>query len=149
MPRIVRGGLVQATLCEPSTSPIARIRAAMVDKHVALIADYFVVRRTRLDLAGLYRKDGPYWYASGFNPIALAALVAGIAPCVPGFLATVAGVAVAPVWVGLYHYAWFLSFGVSFVLYAALMALRAPHARRSPGPPGGIAADGTRSTSPP
>jgi beta-ureidopropionase len=37
MPRIVRGGLIQATLCEPATSPVARIRQAMIDKHVALI----------------------------------------------------------------------------------------------------------------
>jgi N-carbamoylputrescine amidase len=39
MPRIVRGGLIQATLCEPSTSPVAKIRQAMVDKHVALIGE--------------------------------------------------------------------------------------------------------------
>jgi beta-ureidopropionase len=38
MPRIVRGGLIQATLCEPTTSSIAKIRRAMIDKHVALIA---------------------------------------------------------------------------------------------------------------
>ena len=39
MSRIVRGGLIQATLCEPSASPVAKIRAAMIDKHVALIAE--------------------------------------------------------------------------------------------------------------
>jgi N-carbamoylputrescine amidase len=38
MPRIVRGGLIQATLCEPTTSHVAKIRQAMVDKHVDLIA---------------------------------------------------------------------------------------------------------------
>ena len=54
-----------------------------------LIADYIVLRRTRLDLAGLYRKDGPYWYVSGVNPLALAALLVGISLCVPGFLATI------------------------------------------------------------
>src|SRR2546427_3313607 len=37
MPRIVRGGLIQATLCEPATSPAAKIKKAMIDKHVALI----------------------------------------------------------------------------------------------------------------
>lgn len=89
-----------------------------------LIADYFVLRRTRLDLAGLYRKDGPYWYAGGFNPAALIALTLGIAPCVPGFLATVANVKVAPFWLDMYHYAWFVSFGISFVVYVALMASR-------------------------
>ena len=38
MPRKVRGGLIQATLCEPVTSPIEKIKRAMIDKHVALIA---------------------------------------------------------------------------------------------------------------
>ena len=38
MPRIVRGGLIQATLCEPATSPVAKIKQAMIDKHVGLIA---------------------------------------------------------------------------------------------------------------
>ena len=91
-----------------------------------LIADYFALRRTRLDLAGLYKKDGPYWYAGGFNPVAMVALVLGIAPCVPGFLATVSSswkAAIPPIWTELYHYAWFISFGVSFVLYLVMMKL--------------------------
>jgi NCS1 family nucleobase:cation symporter-1 len=86
-----------------------------------LIADYFLLRRTRLDLAGLYRRQGPYWYSGGFNLRAVVALVAGIAPCVPGFLATVGLARVPAGWTEVYHYAWFLSFGISFVVYAALM----------------------------
>ena len=39
MSRIVRGGLIQATLSEPATSPVAQIRASMIDKHLALIAE--------------------------------------------------------------------------------------------------------------
>jgi NCS1 family nucleobase:cation symporter-1 len=95
-----------------------------------LIADYFVIRRTRLDLAGLYRKDGPYWYASGFNPVGIVALLAGIAPCVPGFLATVDLVDVPAVWKEMYSYAWFIGFGVSFVVYTGLMKLRDSSASR-------------------
>jgi NCS1 family nucleobase:cation symporter-1 len=86
-----------------------------------LIADYFVLRRTRLDLPALYRGEGPYWYARGYNPIALIALALGIAPCVPGFLGTVGAIEVAPVWTAMYHYAWFISFAVSLVAYVALM----------------------------
>jgi NCS1 family nucleobase:cation symporter-1 len=86
-----------------------------------LIADYFLVRRTRLDAAGLYDRRGPYWYAAGFNLRALAALAAGIAPCVPGFLAEVGLAAVPAVWTELYHYAWFLGFGISFAVYTLLM----------------------------
>jgi N-carbamoylputrescine amidase len=39
MPRNVRGGLIQATLCEPTTSPVEKIKRAMIDKHVSLIAE--------------------------------------------------------------------------------------------------------------
>jgi NCS1 family nucleobase:cation symporter-1 len=85
-----------------------------------LIADYFLIRKRRLDLAGLYLKEGPYWYRSGFNLIALFALAAGIAPCMPGFLATVAKVEVPTVWTDIYHYAWFVSFGLSMSIYLAL-----------------------------
>lgn len=38
MPRIIRGGLIQATLSEPARSPIKKIKKSMLDKHVALIA---------------------------------------------------------------------------------------------------------------
>ena len=99
-----------------------------------LIADYIVIRRTRLDLAGLYRKDGPYWYVGGVNPLALVALLLGISLCLPGFLATIGvvaldgdasappGLATVPATFGtLYSYAWFTSFGAAFVAYLALM----------------------------
>ncbi|HEX6960917.1 MAG TPA: cytosine permease, partial [Lacipirellula sp.] len=99
-----------------------------------LIADYIVLRRTRLDLAGLYRKAGPYWYVSGVNPLALAALLLGIGLCLPGWLATLGVVALennagapsnlptVPAMFGtLYSYAWFTSFAAAFVAYLALM----------------------------
>jgi NCS1 family nucleobase:cation symporter-1 len=89
-----------------------------------LIADYFVIRRMRLDHAGLYKKDGPYWYTAGFNASAIIAMLLGIAPCVPGFLAAVSEswrTSIPPLWSDLYHYAWFISFGVSFISYFILM----------------------------
>jgi Permease for cytosine/purines, uracil, thiamine, allantoin len=63
-----------------------------------LIADYYVIRRTRLDANGLYRSGGLYWYSNGFNPVALIALAVGIAPCVPGFLGLVGVLEVSPMW---------------------------------------------------
>src|SRR5580658_5364730 len=89
---------------------------------------YFFIRRTRLDLAGLYRRDGPYWYQGGWNPWALVALAAGIAPCLPGFAAAAglidsAGSGAEGFWMGLYNYAWFVSFGVSLVSYVVLMKI--------------------------
>jgi len=82
-----------------------------------LIADYFVIRGKRLDLPALYRAGGPYWYSGGFNVVALVALAVGIAPCIPGFLGTVKLAAVPQIWMTLYHYAWFISFAVAFVVY--------------------------------
>src|SRR5947207_9393736 len=75
-----------------------------------LIADYYLVRRCRLDLAGLYRREGPYWYVGGYNPLALIALAAGILPCLPGFAAAAGLVRVSAFWSRLYDYAWFVSF---------------------------------------
>lgn len=37
MARIVRGGLIQASLAAPADAPLDKIKAAMIDKHVALI----------------------------------------------------------------------------------------------------------------
>src|SRR5262249_14007771 len=44
-----------------------------------MIADYFIVRSSHLDLEDLYRRHGSYEYASGFNWRAVAALAGGIA----------------------------------------------------------------------
>jgi nucleobase:cation symporter-1, NCS1 family len=93
-----------------------------------LIADYWALRRGRLDLAGLYRRHGPYWYSGGFNPLALIALAAGMVPCLPGFAAAALHVEVPEFWSGLYAYAWFVSFGASFVSYLVLMKVFAPRA---------------------
>ncbi len=88
-----------------------------------LIADYYFLRRTELDLKGLYQGKGPYWYSGGFNLAAMIALVVGIAPCVPGFLGTVTALEVAPVWVSMYHYAWFISFGLAALSYVVPMKI--------------------------
>jgi NCS1 family nucleobase:cation symporter-1 len=86
-----------------------------------LIADYYLVRRCRLDLPGLYQSPGPYWYVAGFNPLALIALAAGIAPCLPGFAHAVGWFEVPPVWSRVYAYSWFVSFGVALITYGILM----------------------------
>jgi NCS1 family nucleobase:cation symporter-1 len=88
-----------------------------------LIADYFLVRKRQLNLAELYHKDGRYWYQGGFNSLAIIALLAGIAPCVPGFLTTINVYDFGPSWKEAYNYAWFLSFGIAFVVYSVSMLL--------------------------
>jgi NCS1 family nucleobase:cation symporter-1 len=85
-----------------------------------LICDYYVIRKTKLDLVELYQARGPYWYWGGWNPKAMIALAAGILPNLPGFLGTIKVAKVPAVWMSLYSYAWFVGFGISFAVYAAL-----------------------------
>ena len=86
-----------------------------------LICDYWVLRRQRLDLPGLFDPTGLYSYSKGINWRAMASLGIGVLPVVPGFLraATTPGgqVAVPGVFDTLYTYAWFVTFGLGFVLY--------------------------------
>jgi NCS1 family nucleobase:cation symporter-1 len=93
-----------------------------------LIADYWIIRRQKLSLADLFREDGRYAYRGGVNPRAVLALVLSVAPVVPGFLhaaVTPGGQVPNPGFFDhLYTYAWFVTFGLSFVLYLALMAGR-------------------------
>jgi NCS1 family nucleobase:cation symporter-1 len=85
-----------------------------------MLVDYFVLRRGRLDVDELYRPDGAYSYGGrGWNVRAVAALLLGILPNVPGFLAQASGgaLAVGPFWTQLYTYAWFVSLGLAGLLY--------------------------------
>ncbi len=82
-----------------------------------LIADYFVIRKQTLDVPELYSDTGRYWFRGGFNPVAFVALIAGILPNLPGFLGVVKWARVSPFWTQLYSYAWFVGFGISFVVY--------------------------------
>lgn len=92
-----------------------------------LICDYFLIRKKHLELAELFKTDGIYSYSDGFNWNAIIALVVAIAPVVPGFLraATTPGGQVAEpnVFDTLYIFAWFVTFGIAFVLYYVLMKL--------------------------
>jgi NCS1 family nucleobase:cation symporter-1 len=87
-----------------------------------LIADYFVWRGRRLDLAALYREGGEYQFRQGFSWVAIGSLVVGAFPSVPGFLVQVGWLSadkVAPGLVNLYNYAWFIGFAIAFVAYLA------------------------------
>lgn len=85
-----------------------------------LIADYYLIRRQQLSVADLYSLHGAYTYASGFNMRAIACLLLGIIPNVPGFLATIGVISpgALPAWIiSLYSYAWFVGFFISGLGY--------------------------------
>lgn len=92
-----------------------------------VLADYYLLRRTKLDAASLYRHDGPYGYRSGVNAAAIVALAVGVIPNIPGFLAEAGVVASVPaLFSSIYTYAWFFGFGVSALAYWLQMAGRPP-----------------------
>jgi NCS1 family nucleobase:cation symporter-1 len=78
-----------------------------------MIADYFLLRRSRLRVGDLYRRHGVYEYDSGVNWRAIAALAAGVVVALLGLI--------VPALRLLYDYAWFVGFGVAGVIYLALM----------------------------
>jgi NCS1 family nucleobase:cation symporter-1 len=93
-----------------------------------LICDYWVIRKQKLDLEGLFDPHGPYSYGSGFNWRAIVALCVSIAPVVPGFIhaaSTPGGQVANPTFLdSLYTYAWFVTFALGFVIYYVLTASR-------------------------
>ncbi len=88
-----------------------------------LIADYFVCRRCKLNVAGLYQGNGEYRYKNGFSYVAIITFLLGALPSLPGFLVSVKQLNpdhVPPLLVSLFDYSWFIGFGVAFVVYLVL-----------------------------
>ncbi len=103
-----------------------------------LIVDYYHLRRRQIDVPGLYRLQGsPYFYRRGWNPIAVGAFLAGVVPCLPGFVHVSLPQAL-PHLGGflsrLYDYAWFVALGLSALVYAAGMGLAARGSSRVAAP---------------
>lgn len=84
-----------------------------------LAADYFVLRGRRIDTEALYQADGEYWYRDGFNWLAVAAWVAGIAiyHLIARTLPTL-GASIP-------------SFAAAFLLYLTLVRVGVPALRRA------------------
>jgi NCS1 family nucleobase:cation symporter-1 len=81
-----------------------------------MIADYYVLRKRRIVTDDLFKRGGSYEFSGGFNWRAIGALAAGIAVALVGLE--------VPALHGLYHYAWFVGFGVSFAIYLIWMPRR-------------------------
>jgi len=94
-----------------------------------LLMDYFVLRHRYLDVDSLFSSDptSDYFFVSGYNPVAIGALVLGVLPNIPGFLQAVGLVSgVAPMLGALYNYAWFVGFTVASAAYLVGMRLFGP-----------------------
>ncbi len=80
-----------------------------------MIADFYLVRRRRLDLGELYRRNGRYWAKGGFNLVSIAVLAIGTVVCLLGQVVD------AIDWT--YEYAWFVGLGLGFLLQLVAVAL--------------------------
>jgi len=88
-----------------------------------MIVDYWLLKKTELDVPELYRPGGKY---KGTNPVAVVALIVGVLPNVPGFLKAAGFTDRAPNFFDdLYVYAWFTGFLIAGGLYYLGMKKRA------------------------
>ncbi len=90
-----------------------------------LIVDYWLVRRTKLKLADLYRPSGVYRYVRGWNWIAVVSLLVGIFFAIGGAYSNPGGQpfpadGIIPVLKSLYDYSWVVGLVVSGALYYGL-----------------------------
>ena len=89
-----------------------------------MVMDYWALRKTELDVAELYRPHGKY---AGYNVAAIAALIIGVLPNVPGFLKSAGFITGEKNFFDeIYVYAWFIGFGLSAALYLGLMKAMPP-----------------------
>ena len=77
-----------------------------------MITDYFLLRKTRLDLESLYARGREYEFRNGINVRAVIALAAGV-------LVALIGLVLPPLrW--LYDYAWFVGFFAAGIVHLIL-----------------------------
>jgi NCS1 family nucleobase:cation symporter-1 len=89
-----------------------------------MVCDYFLIRKTELEVNSLYHPEGAYHYSKGVNPRAIAALVIGVG-------VALVGLAVKQIHF-LYDYAWFVGFFTAGGIYVALMKFAAPISHSAP-----------------
>ncbi len=83
-----------------------------------LIVDYWLIRRTELDLRSLYTPDGAYRYQNGWNLAAVVATLVGSGVALLGGF-----------WEPLrpmYDWSWFVGFGLAGLIYWVMMQPRTP-----------------------
>ncbi|HEY1092566.1 MAG TPA: cytosine permease, partial [Burkholderiaceae bacterium] len=85
-----------------------------------LLVDYYLLRKTELQVDDLYRRGGAYEYSGGWNLRALFSFALGVLPCMPGYL-VVSGVvakdSVAPLLQQIFDFGWFFSLAVAGISY--------------------------------
>ncbi|MDH5366668.1 MAG: cytosine permease [Cyclobacteriaceae bacterium] len=79
-----------------------------------LLCDYYLIRKKKLNLVDLFKKEGEYSFnGTGFNSAALIALTVGVLTALVGYW--------IPSLVFLYNLSWFTGFLISLLVYYMLM----------------------------
>ncbi|MYN01372.1 nitrate reductase [Pseudoduganella sp. DS3] len=102
-----------------------------------LIVDYYLIRKTELNVGALYDEQGEYSYTNGWNSAALLAFALGVGPNVPGFLNAAFPASFGDVGEGfklIYTYAWFVGIAIAALVYGIMMKGRAAKAAQPPIP---------------
>ncbi|GAB2272257.1 Neuronal calcium sensor 1 [Dionaea muscipula] len=95
-----------------------------------ILADYYLLKKMQLNVKDLYSTSprGDYYYSGGYNVAAVAALIIGILPVIPGLLNKVGLLSSVPeVFIGIYNNAWFISFFLAGFLHWFLSWLAEEH----------------------
>ena len=101
-----------------------------------MLCDYFILRRTRLNVAALYDPCGEYAYSRGINWRAVIAFALAVSPNLPGFINAATSPSrpqgVSPPFPALfdtiYSAAWFIGLGLGAIIYYAfLQSYPRPH----------------------
>ncbi|PKA48051.1 hypothetical protein AXF42_Ash015814 [Apostasia shenzhenica] len=92
-----------------------------------MLADYYLVKKMQLEVGELYVKNpsGKYYFTKGYNPAAMAAMIAGVSPVVPGFLNKVGILSnISGFLMEAYNNAWFVSFFLAGTVHWVLSLLQ-------------------------
>ena len=92
-----------------------------------MLADYFFIRKTDLDVDEMYKREGLYSpKGKGWNIAGIIALVVGILPNLPGFAHAAGFIAETPeIFKTIYSYAWFVGLFIGGTTYLGLRRLGA------------------------
>ncbi len=94
-----------------------------------MLCDYFILRKTRLNLDALYNPSGEYNYSGGFNYRAIIALALAVSPNLPGFINALTSPSrkagdtppFPQIFDTIYGAAWFVGLGLGAIIYYMLM----------------------------
>ncbi len=89
-----------------------------------LLCDYFIIRKTRIDVGAMYERHGSF---AGVNWRAMVALGLAVLPNLPGFLNAASQRQLFNPWFdSIYGYAWFVGVAVAASLYWVFMTVWPP-----------------------